>query len=90
MSFCSFDLCLHIKTLVLKLDLDIVKIYLYILNEVTSSSGSMLWLEQTDRQTDRQTDLTEVITYSYERIIKLYLHLVLCCQDNPRYQHKRS
>ena len=55
MSFCSFDLCLHIKTLVLKLDLDIVKIYLYILNEVTSSSGSMLWLEQTDRQTDRQT-----------------------------------
>ena len=40
MMFYSFDLDLHLMTLILKLDLDIVKMYLHTINEVPSYSGS--------------------------------------------------
>ena len=44
-------------TLILNLELDMVKMYLYTEDEVPSYSSSK------DRQTDRQTDLSEFITY---------------------------
>ena len=57
-------------TLVLKLDLDIIKMYVCTKNVCTKDStfsGSKLSSEQThrqmDRQTHRQTDWTEIITY---------------------------
>ena len=44
-------------TLVLKLDLDIIKMYVCIENEVPTFSGSSYHLNRhTDRQMDRQTD----------------------------------
>ena len=55
MMFYSFDLDLDPMTLVLKLDLDIVKIYLHTKNEVLSYNGSKV-IARTDRQTHRQTD----------------------------------
>ena len=42
-------------TLILKFDLDIVKMYLHTKNEVSMSRGSKV-IAQTDRQTHRQTD----------------------------------
>ena len=46
-------------TLVLKLDLDIIKMYVCTTNEVPTFSGSKVIIRtdtQTDRHTDRQTD----------------------------------
>ena len=54
MMFYSFDLELDPMTLVLKLDLDMVKMYLHTKNEVPSYSGSKV-IAGTDRHTDRQT-----------------------------------
>ena len=42
-------------TLILKLDLDIVKMYLHTKNEVSMSKGSKVITEHANRQTDRQT-----------------------------------
>ena len=42
-------------TLILKPDLDIVKIYYHTKNEVSMSTGSKV-IAQTDKHTDRQTD----------------------------------
>ena len=42
-------------TLILKLDLDMVKMYLYAKNELPSCSGSKV-IARTDTQTDRWTD----------------------------------
>ena len=41
-------------TLILKLDLDVVKLYLHTKNEVSMSSSSKV-IARTDRNTDRQT-----------------------------------
>ena len=54
----TFDLHLDPKTLILKVDLDMVKMYLYTENEVPSYSSSKViaWTDtQTDKQTHRQT-----------------------------------
>ena len=60
-------------TLILKLDLDIIKMYVCTKNEVPTLSGSKVIIRtvrqthtHTDRhteQTHRQTDPTEIITY---------------------------
>ena len=55
-------------TLILKLDVDMVKMYLYAEDEVSSYSRLKViaWTDtQTDTQTDRQTDLSEIITYPH-------------------------
>ena len=50
-------------TLILKLNLDIIKMYLHTKNEVSMFKSYPEKTEiQTDRQTDRQTDMTENIT----------------------------
>ena len=64
--FFSYDLDLDPMTLILKLDLDMVKMYLHTKNEVPMSSGSKViaWTDRntdnrhtdTHRQTDTQTD----------------------------------
>ena len=67
-------------TLILKLDLDMVKMYLHAKNEVSMSSGSKViaWTDrntdrqthrQTHRHTDRETDMTENITYPHTRVV---------------------
>ena len=43
-------------TLILKLDLDMIKMYSHTKNEVSMSRGSIVIAEQTETQTDRQTD----------------------------------
>ena len=42
-------------TLILKLDLDMVKMYLHTENDIPSFNGSKI-IAWTDRQTDKQTD----------------------------------
>ena len=56
-------------TLILKLDLDMVKMYLHTKNEVSMSRGSKVkaW---TDRHTDRH-DMTENITYPHTRVVTI-------------------
>ena len=59
-------------TLILKLDLDMVKIDLHMKNEVPSpmiQSYSLSRQTQRDTPTDRQTDLTEIIIYPHTRIV---------------------
>ena len=59
-------------TLILKLDLDMVKMCLYTKNEVSMWSGSKViaWTDiHIDRQMDRQTDTTENITYPHSRVV---------------------
>ena len=71
-------------TLILKLDLDMVKMYLHTKNEVSMLRGSKTETQtdrhtdrqtdtqthrHTDRQTDRQTDMTENITYPHTRVV---------------------
>ena len=53
--FHQSDLDLHPMVLVLKLDLDMVKILHHTKNEVSMSKHSTV-IVQTDRHTDRQTD----------------------------------
>ena len=70
-------------TLILKLDLDMIKMYLHTENELSMLRGSKViaWTDrntdrQTDtdrnRQTDRQTDMTENITYPHTRMVKIF------------------
>ena len=65
-------------TLILKLDLDMINVYLHTKNEVSLSSGSKVIAltdrntqtdRQTDTQTDRQTHMTENITYPHTRVV---------------------
>ena len=63
-----FDLDLNPMTLILKPDLDMIKMYLYTKNDVPSFSSSKV-IAWTDTQTDRQTDLTEIITYPQTRMV---------------------
>ena len=55
-------------TLVLKLNLDIVKMYVCTKDEGPTSNGSKV-IAWTDTQTDRQTDSTEIITYLHTRMV---------------------
>ena len=67
-------------TLILKLDLDMVKMYLHTKNEVSmwSSSKVIAWTDrntdrqthrQADTQTDTQTDMTKNITYPHTWVV---------------------
>ena len=53
-------------TLILRLGLDMVKVYLYAEHELLNYSGSKViaW-------TDRHTDLTEIITYPHTRMVNI-------------------
>ena len=62
-NFFSYNLDLELMTLILKFDLDMVKMYLHIKNEVYMSRCSTV-IAWTDRNTDTHTDMTENITYS--------------------------
>ena len=60
-------------TSILKLGLDMIKMYLHTKNEVSMSRKNYSLNRQTDRQTDRQidrqTDMTENITYPYTQVV---------------------
>ena len=58
-------------TLILKLDLDMVNMYLHTKNEVPMWNGSkvIVW---TDTQMNRQTDTTENITYPHSRVVNMF------------------
>ena len=59
MKFWSFDLDLDSMTLILKLDLDSIKMHVCTKNEVPTFTGSKVIIgtdTQTNRWTDRQTD----------------------------------
>ena len=56
-------------TLILKLDLDMVRMYLCTKNEVPNSSRS-------DRQTDRWTDPTEIIIFPHTRMVKVQTEIL--------------
>ena len=61
-------------TLILKLDLDMVKMYLHTKNEVSLLRGPKViaWTDRnTDTQTDTQTDMTENITYPHTRVVMI-------------------
>ena len=72
-------------TLVLKLDLDMVKMYVYTKNEVPTFSSSKI-IARTDRQThrqthrhtDRQTDLSEIITIPHTRMVITLEYYLFC------------
>ena len=77
LKFYEFDLDLDPMTLILKLDLDIVKRYVCTKNEASTLNGSKViaWTDtqtetQTDRWTDRQTDSSENITYPHTQMVK--------------------
>ena len=57
--------------LVLKLDLDMIKMYHYTENQILNYGGSKV-ITRTDRHTDRQTDPTEIITYSHTRMVNIF------------------
>ena len=79
MKFYSFNLDLDPMTLALKLDLDIIKMYVYTKNEVLSFSGSkvIMW-------TDTQTDWLKLLPTAYVggimRMVKI--DMTLLCQSN--------
>ena len=62
----NFDL--DPMTLILKLDLDIVEMYVCAQNEATTFNSSKV-IAWTDRNTDRQTDSIEIITYPHMWIV---------------------
>ena len=68
----SFDLDLDLDpiTLTLKFGLDMVKIYMYTENEVSSLGVQMLWPEQTDRDKDTETDPNEIVTYPHTPMVR--------------------
>ena len=71
-NFCSFDVDLDPMTLVYELDLDILKTYLHIKNELSTSRLSKVRALQTDRQTDTRTDKTvKAIKTPHLRVVKI-------------------
>ena len=66
--FYWFDLDLDTMTLVLKHNLDIVKMYVYTKNEAPTFNGSKV----TDSY--KQTDSTKIITYPHTRMVKTSHH----------------
>ena len=65
MKFYSFDL--DLMTLMLKLDMDIIKMYVCTKKKFLPLAVQKLSSEQTHRQKHRQTDSTEIITYHIRR-----------------------
>ena len=69
-------------TLVLKLDLNIVKLDMYTKMKLLALKVQKLQTEQIHRQTDRQTDThththtdsTEIITYPHARMVSINWH----------------
>ena len=57
-------------TMTLKIDLDVVKMYLHTKNEVPmwSSSKVIVW-------TDRQTDTTKNITYPHSQVVNMSMEM---------------
>ena len=70
LSFFSYDLDLDPITLILKLDLDMVKMYLYTKNEVYVKQFKSYSL---NRQTHRHTEMTENIAYPHTRVVIIIL-----------------
>ena len=64
--YVSFSFDLDPMALILKLNLDMVKMSLYTKNEVRSYSSSKDMVS-----TDRLTDPTEIITYPHTRVVKI-------------------
>ena len=63
-------------TLIHKLDLDMVEMYLHAKNEFSVKGFKSYSLNrQTDRQTNRQTDMTENITYPHTQVVKIMVNL---------------
>ena len=64
----------HLMTLVLKLDLDMVKIICHTKNEVSMSKHSKVIA---DRQTGRQTHIQtyENITFPHTQVVKMVCHV---------------
>ena len=58
-------------TLILKLDLHMVKMYLHTKNKVSMSRVQKLWLGQTETQTDRHTD-TQTDRHDQEHYLPAY------------------
>ena len=66
---------------ILKLDLDMVQMYLYTENEIPSYNGSKVvaWTDgHTETQTDTQTDLIEIITYPQIRMVIILILREFC------------
>ena len=72
MKFYSFDLDFDLVTLILKLDLDIIKMSLCTKNEVPA-------FRQTDRQTHKQTRLKILPTANADGNKKLFLKVQMIC-----------
>ena len=66
-------------TLVLKLDLDIVKMYVCTKMKLLPLMVQKLQPEQIHTQTDRQTDSTEIITYPHMQMVTMLIGLIPCC-----------
>ena len=58
-------------TLILKLDLDIVKMYHHTKNEVSMSTGSKVIAEQTHTQIDTHTDTMKTLPLPHTREVKM-------------------
>ena len=58
-------------TLLLTLDLNIAKMYLYTKNGVPNFNGSKDYSLNRNRQADRQTGSTEIIIYPHMQMVKL-------------------
>ena len=81
--FYQSDLDLHPMTLVLKLDLDMVKILYHTKNEVSMSEHSKV-IARTDRHTDRHTQ-HENITFPHTRAVMTVKWAVsFACQEHTQ------
>ena len=71
MTILFFDLDLDPMTLILKTDIDMVKLQQYTENEVPSWSGWKIiaWTGRHRWKTDRQTDPNEIIIYPHMRMV---------------------
>ena len=58
-------------TLILKLDLDMIKMYHHTKNEVSMSTGSKV-IARTDTQTERHTDMTKTLPLPHTRQVKTF------------------
>ena len=58
-------------TLILKLNLDMVEMYLHTKKKFLCQETQKLYPEQTETQTDTHTDMTENITYPDTRVLKM-------------------
>jgi len=63
--FCFWDLDLDSMTLIYELHLDILRMYMHTINDVSSSMFQRLETEQTDRQTDATNALLHDATSTF-------------------------